>query len=87
MRPYLFILPALAALAAAAPSASHADPYRWCAQYPERAGGGRNCGFVTLRQCQATLSGIGGFCEPNPFYTGERAPRRHHRRTYGEGRD
>jgi hypothetical protein len=78
MRPLFFIVPALAALAAAAPSPSHADPYAWCAQYSERAGGGRNCGFVSLRQCQATVSGIGGFCQPNPRYTDGRRPRRHH---------
>jgi|BarGraNGADG00212_1021973.scaffolds.fasta_scaffold06265_7 hypothetical protein len=29
-----------------------------------------NCGFVTIEQCRATVSGIGGFCEPNQFYTG-----------------
>ncbi len=46
-----------------------ADPYKWCAQYGGR-GGGTNCGFVTLEQCRATISGMGGLCEPNPFYTG-----------------
>jgi hypothetical protein len=33
-------------------------------------GGSSNCGFVTLQQCQATVSGIGGFCVRNQFYTG-----------------
>ena len=33
-------------------------------------GGASNCGFVTLEQCRATAHGIGGFCEPNQFYTG-----------------
>ncbi len=47
-----------------------ADPYKWCAQYGGKGGGGTNCGFVTLEQCRATLSGMGGLCEPNPFYTG-----------------
>jgi len=60
-----------------------ADPYRWCAVYSGGGhGGGTNCYFVTLRQCQETVSGIGGFCRPNPFYTG--------RKVYGEdarGRD
>lgn len=76
MRRLLFIVAALAAM----PAPSHADPYAWCAQYPERAGGGRNCGFVSLRQCQATLSGIGGFCEQNPRYTDGRPARRHRHR-------
>jgi hypothetical protein len=33
-------------------------------------GGRRNCGFSTIEQCRATVSGIGGFCEPNLFYPG-----------------
>ena len=61
----------------------HADPYRWCAVYSGDMGGGRNCGFVTLQQCLDTISGIGGICEPNPFYTGpdrdESRPARRHR--------
>jgi Protein of unknown function (DUF3551) len=45
--------------------------YPWCAQYGGgEEGGGRNCGFSTLEQCRATISGIGGFCEPNLFYPG-----------------
>ena len=60
MRLALLGLPALALVGLLLPSAAHADPYRWCAQYSERGGGGaENCGFVTLRQCQDTISGIG----------------------------
>ena len=51
-------------------SQTHADPYRWCAVYGGHAGGASNCGFVTLEQCRATVSGMGGFCEPNQFYSG-----------------
>jgi hypothetical protein len=47
-----------------------AEPYKWCALYSGRGGGGTNCGFVTLEQCRATVSGIGGFCVVNQFYTG-----------------
>ena len=47
-----------------------ADPYRWCAVYGGEDGGGTNCGFVTLEQCRATVSGTGGFCAVNQFYTG-----------------
>ncbi|MGE5164409.1 MAG: DUF3551 domain-containing protein [Sphingobacteriales bacterium] len=39
-----------------------ADPYRWCAI--NSVGGGTNCGFVTIEQCRASVSGVGGFCEP-----------------------
>jgi hypothetical protein len=44
------------------------DPYRWCAVYSGDAGGASNCGFLTIEQCRANVSGIGGFCEPNQFY-------------------
>jgi hypothetical protein len=30
--------------------------------------GASNCGFLTIEQCRATVSGIGGFCVPNQFY-------------------
>jgi hypothetical protein len=44
-----------------------ADPYKWCAAYRN---GSNNCGFTTIEQCQATVSGVGGSCVPNQFYTG-----------------
>jgi hypothetical protein len=44
------------------------DNTRWCAQYSGRSGGATNCGFFTIEQCRATVSGIGGFCVPNQFY-------------------
>jgi hypothetical protein len=50
-------------------SPTAADPYKWCALYSGNADS-RNCGFITIEQCRATVSGIGGFCEPNQFYTG-----------------
>ena len=45
------------------------DPYKWCAVYGDN-GGGTNCYFLTLEQCRAAISGMGGFCEPNQFYDG-----------------
>jgi hypothetical protein len=30
----------------------------------------------------ATVSGIGGFCEPNQFYTGPERPPKRHKREY-----
>jgi hypothetical protein len=47
---------------------AHADG-TWCAQYSAQ-GGGTNCGFYSFEQCQATVSGIGGFCMRNPFTLG-----------------
>jgi hypothetical protein len=65
-------------------TAAQADPYRWCAEYGGfRGGGGTNCYFVTLNQCRAAISGVGGFCRPNQFYTGER---RSGYRAYGKDR-
>jgi hypothetical protein len=57
-----------AVLLAAAGGTAQADPYRWCAQYGGR--GHTNCGFITLDQCRAALSGNGGFCVANNFYDG-----------------
>ncbi len=49
------------------------DPYPWCAVYSGDAGGASNCGFLTIAQCRATVSGIGGSCEPNQFYNPRQA--------------
>jgi hypothetical protein len=77
---FRFILPALAMLAVFAPSTSQAVEYPWCAQYGPGGDGGRNCGFSTFQQCMATVSGVGGFCERNSFYTGPEGPSRRSRR-------
>jgi hypothetical protein len=62
-------------------SAAHADQYRWCAIYGGRDLDATNCGFVTYQQCLATISGIGGYCTPNQFYTGPAAaPRKRKQR-------
>ena len=58
------------------------DPYPWCAVYGADMSGVSNCGFLTWEQCMATVSGVGGFCEPNQFYNPSRKPRRHYRRRY-----
>jgi hypothetical protein len=56
------------------------DPYKWCAKYWGRDGGGTNCGFLTMEQCRAAISGVGGSCEPNQFYNPRRSPSQGHRR-------
>jgi hypothetical protein len=48
-----------------------ADPYKWCAVQSE---GGTNCGFVTVEQCRASISGIGGFCEPRQVVPANLSP-------------
>ena len=73
MRSAIFAVAALALVVMIFSKSAHAydlpyDPYPWCAFYSGDGGGGTNCGFLTLEQCRATVSGIGGFCGPNQFY-------------------
>jgi hypothetical protein len=69
MRVVCAIAIVLAATAASAPA--QADPYRWCAVYGGTDGdNGTSCYFMTLQQCQASVSGVGGFCTANQFYDG-----------------
>jgi hypothetical protein len=53
----------------------------WCAHYGTGFSG-TNCGFYSFEQCRATVSGIGGFCQPNTFSASGavREPRRRYRR-------
>ncbi len=59
---------ALLAQAGTVQPAAAAIIYPWCAHYGGRMGGAPSCGFVTREQCLATISGMGGYCEMNPFY-------------------
>ena len=47
------------------PAQAQMREYPWCARYDWTT---TNCGFVSLQQCLATISGIGGRCEQNPRY-------------------
>ena len=48
--------------------------YPWCAHYGGRnAGGAPSCGSTTFAQCMATVSGMQGYCNKNPWYV-EPAP-------------
>ena len=51
---------------------------RWCAFYsaPFYA---TNCGFSTYEQCLATVSGVGGYCQPNTMYVPPPVRHRHYR--------
>jgi uncharacterized protein DUF3551 len=80
MRIAFFGLAALTAVCAfhAAPVNALSYPvYPWCAEYAgltgkvilvDGTGGGTNCYFATLWQCQQAVRGIGGACVRNPFY-------------------
>jgi hypothetical protein len=69
---FAFLLAATAALPFALTTPARANnEYPWCARYGGGMdGGGSNCGFSSYEQCLATVSGVGGFCERNSFYTG-----------------
>jgi Protein of unknown function (DUF3551) len=56
----------------------------WCAHYSGSHGGATNCGFYTLEQCRAAVSGVGGECSPSPYvyYPGQEPVPRKLRRQY-----
>ena len=60
----------LAALTGGTIDTARADPYPWCAVMGMSSELGTNCYYMTLQQCQASVSGIGGFCTHNNFYDG-----------------
>jgi hypothetical protein len=51
-----------------------AQNYPWCAIY-NGGSGSKNCGFARFQQCQADVSGIGGFCTQNSTYQPFAGPR------------
>jgi hypothetical protein len=46
--------------------------YPWCSRYDAYS---YNCGFVTWKQCQENISGMGGYCYQNPMPPPAAAPR------------
>jgi len=60
----LGVVVTLGALDAATPARAQGA---WCAEYSGMDGGGTNCGFYTIQQCREAVSGVGGFCSPNPW--------------------
>jgi hypothetical protein len=66
----------LAAMLTAASPAAAEVWYPWCATYAAEDGdGGTNCGFVTVAQCRASVSGVGGVCYENPARAPARLPK------------
>jgi Protein of unknown function (DUF3551) len=65
----MILAASIAAIVGSTFDTAQADPYRWCAVYGGRHGA-TNCYFVTLRQCEEAVSGTGGYCRRNLFYTG-----------------
>jgi len=73
------ILSSLIGLAAAAvinsqAAAAQQETYAWCAEMYDKA---TECSFRSRPQCEAQVSGLGGFCYENPAYTNpaQRVPR------------
>jgi hypothetical protein len=66
MRIMLFVFSVIVVTAGLG-SRAEAQNYPWCAVY-DVGDNAYNCGFVTRDQCMATVSGIGGFCQPNDQY-------------------
>jgi hypothetical protein len=58
-----------AALMSAADVASAQSPtsYPWCSRSADRTSN-INCYFTSKEQCQTTISGIGAYCFPSPYY-------------------
>jgi hypothetical protein len=62
---YVAVIALVVAASNFAPRGANAETtYPWCAYYDAWA---YNCGFTTLQQCLATISGAGGACRPNPY--------------------
>jgi hypothetical protein len=66
MRILVFVL-AIFVVTAGIGTQAMAQNYPWCAIY-DVGDAVYNCGFVNREQCMTTVSGIGGFCEPNTQY-------------------
>ena len=71
----------LAAAAACVSNTAEAAYPTWCANTADR--GDLECRFYNWEQCQAFLSGLNGYCIPNPYlgwYATEPEPRYPRRR-------
>lgn len=67
MRLLMILGIAAAALMAGAGVTFASDESAWCAYYGGR-NSSTNCGFYSLAQCRAAISGVGGTCGMNPRY-------------------
>lgn len=86
MRTMLFAVAAVAAAAVFHTAPAHAENYPYCLKNGPGPG---DCKYTSYAQCEATASGINGYCQPNtwlppsdftPSY--EYEPARHPRRHY-----
>jgi len=61
MRTIVLVAIALIGMALTSTSAGAGS---WCGTYRL---GSTNCGYSSVEECMATVRGLGGFCQPNPF--------------------
>jgi len=81
---YFFFALGIFVVTAAIGTRAEAQNYPWCAVY-DVGDASYNCGFVSRDQCMATVSGIGGFCEPNTQYQSPAALVRPKSRAHSRG--
>jgi hypothetical protein len=67
MRTIPLVLITFVALSLSPAAARAAANGSWCANYGTGLDGAINCGYTSFEQCRATVSGIYGFCTPNPY--------------------
>jgi hypothetical protein len=65
----VLIAAGVAILTAAMLKPAAAELYPYCAWYSDKS---ENCGFPTLWSCQASVSGVGGYCGVNPRWAAQR---------------
>ena len=65
------ITASVAILTAAMLKPAAAELYPYCAWYTDKS---TNCGFPSLWSCQASVSGVGGYCGVNPRWAAQRPP-------------
>ena len=73
MRILLFVL-AIFAVSTGIGTRAQAEEYPWCAIL-NMGDASYNCGFETREQCMVSVSGIGGWCQPNTLYQAPVTPR------------
>jgi hypothetical protein len=71
---FLLLVFAICASLVGTGKSAEAQNYPWCAHLGTGFDS-MNCGFTTFQQCMDTVSGIGGFCQPNAEYQLPSGPR------------
>jgi len=73
---------AVVVLTAGMSTPADARTYPYCAWYED---GSSSCGFPTMSSCQASVSGVGGYCGINPRAAWRRPAYKPPRQPYNRG--